>query len=59
MMSQQSDSDRKSGDLPKHIYSPKRAAPVIIATFDGIWSKLAAGFARSLDIPSSFPGMRT
>ena len=57
-MSQQSDSGRKSGDLPKHIRSPKRVAPVITATFDGILSKLAAGFARSLDILSNFPAMR-
>jgi len=57
-MSQQSNSGRRSGDLPKHIYSPKRAAPFITAIFDGILSKVAAGFARSLDIPSSFPGMR-
>jgi hypothetical protein len=58
MMSQQSDSDRKRGGLPKSMYSPKRTVPVIIAIFDGILSKLAAGFARSVDTLCSFPGMR-
>lgn len=55
-MSQQNCSGRKSGDFLKRIYALKCAAPVIIATFDGILSKLAAGFARSLD--TGFPGMR-